>query len=100
MKDAYYQLELDKQIREIKTFIASKGVYRYKRLLFGVNSALKIFQKMMENILAPCENSLNYLDDQIVFGQTAEVHDENLKMVLQVFKTLMCYLIPINAYGK
>lgn len=52
LKNAYHQLELDEESREITTFITSKGLYRYKRILFGVNSAPEIFQKTMESILA------------------------------------------------
>ncbi|XP_055916795.1 uncharacterized protein K02A2.6-like [Eupeodes corollae] len=59
---------------------------RYKRLLFGVNSAPEIFQKVMENLLAPCENAYNYLDDIIVYGRTEKEHDESLKVVLNIFK--------------
>ncbi|XP_061395874.1 uncharacterized protein K02A2.6-like, partial [Musca vetustissima] len=85
LKNAYHQLELDEGSREITTFITSKGLYRYKRLLLGVNSAPEIFQKTMENILAPCTGVVNYLDDVIVFGSTEDEHDKRLKEVLKVF---------------
>lgn len=86
LKNAYHQLELDEESREITTFITSKGLFRYKRLLFGVNSAPEIFQRTMESILAPCNCVVNYLDDVIVFGSTETEHDENLKKVLEIFK--------------
>ncbi|XP_058987406.1 uncharacterized protein K02A2.6-like [Musca domestica] len=86
LKNAYHQLELEEESRYITTFITSKGLFRYKRLLFGVNSAPEIFQRTMESILAPCKNALNYLDDIIVFGATAKEHDEYLQDVLNTFK--------------
>lgn len=43
LKDAYHQLELHEDSRPITTFITHKGLFRYKRLLFGVNSAVEIF---------------------------------------------------------
>ncbi|XP_055914211.1 uncharacterized protein K02A2.6-like [Eupeodes corollae] len=79
LKNAYHQLELTEDSREITTFITHKGLFRYKRLLFGVNSAPEIFQKTMENILAPCQNAMNYLDDIIVFGLSEEEHDRELR---------------------
>lgn len=43
LKDAYHQLVLDESSREITTFITPRGLFRYKRLMFGVNSAPDIF---------------------------------------------------------
>ncbi|XP_058977362.1 uncharacterized protein K02A2.6-like [Musca domestica] len=86
LKNAYHQLELEEESREITTFITSKGLFRYKRLLFGVNSAPEIFQRIMESILAPCNCAINYLDDIIVFGKTEAEHDGNLKEVLAILE--------------
>lgn len=86
LKDAYHQLELHVDSRPITTFITHKGLHRYLRLMFGVTSAPEIFQKIMEQILSPCKNSLNFLDDIIVFGSTELEHDECLKVVLLVLK--------------
>lgn len=86
LKNAYHQLELDEQSREITTFITHKGMFRYKRLMFGVNSAPEIFQRIFESILAPCSNCLNYIDDIIVFGRDEKEHDISLKNVLQILK--------------
>lgn len=86
LKDAYHQLELHTDSRPITTFITHKGLHRYLRLMFGITSAPEIFQKIMEQILAPCQNSLNFLDDIIVFGTDEQEHDECLKIVLQILK--------------
>lgn len=84
--NAYHQLELDEESRPITTFITHKGMFRYKRLLFGVNSAPEIFQRIFEGLLSPCENCLNYLDDIIVYGGTEEEHDAHLEKVLNVLR--------------
>lgn len=86
LKSAYHQLELHESSREITTFITHKGLFRYKRLMFGVNSAPEIFQRTLEGLLAPCSNCLNYIHDVIVFGSTEEEHDSAVKEVLHVFK--------------
>lgn len=43
LKDAYHQLELDEASRPITTFITPRGLFRYKRLMFGINAAPEIF---------------------------------------------------------
>ncbi|XP_036334769.1 uncharacterized protein K02A2.6-like [Rhagoletis pomonella] len=43
LKWAYHQLELEESSREITTFITHKGLFRYKRLMFGISSAPEIF---------------------------------------------------------
>ncbi|XP_017462168.1 PREDICTED: uncharacterized protein LOC108355515 [Rhagoletis zephyria] len=84
LKDAYHQLELHESSREITTFITHKGLFRYKRLLFGVNSAPEIFQRVLAEILSPCKNAHNYLDDVIIFGKTELEHDEAVREVLKI----------------
>lgn len=39
LKWGYHQLELTPESKYITTFVTHCGLYRYKRLLFGVNSA-------------------------------------------------------------
>nr|XP_041633522.1 uncharacterized protein K02A2.6-like [Drosophila kikkawai] len=86
LKSAYHQLELTESSREITTFITHRGLFRYKRLMFGVNSAPEIFQRLMEEMLAPCQNSLNYIDDVIIFGSNIEEHDKSLAKVKEIFQ--------------
>ena len=43
LKEGYYQLELEEHSREITTFSTHKGLFRYKRLIFGMNTAFKVF---------------------------------------------------------
>lgn len=87
LTNAYHQLELDEESRPITTFISHKGMFRYKRLMFGVNSAPEIFQRVFEEMLSSCRNCLNYLDDVIIYGSTEFEHDICLKKVLDVFST-------------
>ncbi|XP_043063170.1 uncharacterized protein LOC122319635, partial [Drosophila yakuba] len=70
LKDAYHQLALDESSREITTFITPRGLFRYKRLMFGVNSAPEIFQRLLEQMLSAVPNAMNFIDDVIIFGAT------------------------------
>ena len=43
----FHQIELHPDSRDITTFAAPNSLYRYKRLLFGVNMAMEKFQQIM-----------------------------------------------------
>lgn len=59
------------------------GVFRYKRLNFGINAASEIFQKTIELVLAGIDGALNFSDDIIVFGTTKKEHDDRLEAVFR-----------------
>ncbi|XP_062541464.1 uncharacterized protein K02A2.6-like [Armigeres subalbatus] len=48
IKDAFHQIELDELSRPVTTFITHRGMYRYKRLMFGVSRASEMFQKIID----------------------------------------------------
>ncbi|XP_062698180.1 uncharacterized protein LOC134284037 [Aedes albopictus] len=85
IKDAYHQVELSERSRPITTFITKYGLYRYKRLMFGVSCAPELFQKTMEVVTAGLEGVIVYLDDAVVFGATKEEHDRRLAALLKRF---------------
>lgn len=84
MKSAYNQciIEDDKNVTCINTH---KGLFKYKRLVFGLSSAPAIFQKVMESILGH-EGVLTFLDDVLITGKDRQEHMERLRRVLQSFK--------------
>ena len=47
----YHQLELDPESRQITTFSTHVALYRYKRLMFGINAASEIFQNTIAELL-------------------------------------------------
>lgn len=86
IKDAFHQLELHPDSRHITTFITAKGLYQYKRLMFGVSCAPEIFQKTLENLLVKCDGVINFIDDILVFGDSETQHDMRLQKVLEILK--------------
>ena len=83
LKEGYHQLELEEHSREITTFSTHKGLFQYKRLIFGMNTAFEVFQRTLQHSLSNCEGQNNIFDDIIVYGCTQEEHDRNLVRVLQ-----------------
>ena len=47
-RSGYHQLELDPESRYITTFSTHVGLYRYKRLIFGQNSAAEVSQRTIQ----------------------------------------------------
>ena len=89
LKSGYHQLVLAEESRYITTFSTHNGLWRYKRLDFGISSASEVFQNVIANVIDGIDGALNMSDDIFIFGkgqtdQEAMVeHDKHLKQVLQ-----------------
>lgn len=86
IKQAFHQVELAEESREITTFVTNWGLYRYTRLLFGVNYAPEFFQNLMESILSNCPNTVVFIDDILIWGTSEEDHDDAVRKTLSVLK--------------
>ena len=80
---AFHQIELHPDSRDITTFPAPDGLYRYKRLLFGVNMATEKFQQIIWQVIKGCPGAYNLHDDLRVVGADDKEHDENLDRVMR-----------------
>lgn len=83
LKDGYHQLELDEASRVITTFSTHAGLFRYKRLNFGVTSAAEVFQDTVRQVLNNIPNVLNVSDDILVFGKSEKEHNDALRATLE-----------------
>ena len=84
LREGYHQLLLHPESRDITAFATHEGVFRYKRLIFGISSAFEIFQKKIELVINNCPGTKNISDDILVWGKTIDEHNENLNNVLTV----------------
>ena len=80
---AYLQLLLDDNSKPLLTINTSKGLFQYRRLPFGVASALAIFQRTIKSILKGLLHTSVYLDDILVTGDSETEHLHNLEEVLK-----------------
>ena len=87
MSQAYLQLPLDEQSRELVTVNTHRGLFQYTRLPFGVSAAPGVFQRCMENLFQGCKGVSIYLDDILVTGSTIDNHLQNLDRVLSILAT-------------
>ena len=83
LKWGYHQLELSPESREITTFATPDGLFRYKRLLFGVCSASEQYQHEIASVLAGIEGAENISDDIVVHGPDTETRDKRLHQTIR-----------------
>lgn len=83
LKWGYHQLELTPESLEITTFAAHNGVYRYKRLIFGVSSASEQHRHERANALAGTEGVENISDDETVHTLDQKTHDKHLHAIMR-----------------
>ena len=90
----HHQIPLATESRPITTFVTHRGLFRFKRLPFGVNSASEVFQNAIQNALRGLPGTRNIADDIILWGSSQQEHDERLNAL---FKRLQEKGLTVNA---
>nr|VZI38168.1 unnamed protein product [Spirometra erinaceieuropaei] len=76
LADAYLQIEVAPESRELLTINTHRGLFQYTRLPFGVKTAPALFQQTMNAMLSGIPDTAGYLDDIIIVGRSpAELQD-------------------------
>ncbi|XP_065094589.1 uncharacterized protein K02A2.6-like [Ochlerotatus camptorhynchus] len=83
LSDAFLQVEVQEESREMLTINTHRGLYRYNRLPPGVKAAPGAFQQLVDTMLAGLKRSSGYLDDVLVGGMDEEDHQRKLQAVLR-----------------
>ena len=83
LRSSFHQIPLEKDSRYITTFACHNGLYRYKRLFFGINSAPETHQRIIQHIIQDIPGCKNIADDIIIFAQNQEEHNKILRMLLE-----------------
>ena len=86
LKWGYHQIELSDSSHGITTFVTHKGLFRYKRLMFGITSAPEKYQQVIQQVLQDCSGTANNSDDIIIYGPNTAEHEERLEKVLTRLK--------------
>ena len=92
----FHQIELDEESLDITTFATHEGLFRYKRLSFGVNSAPEKYQQIIRQVVSDIDGVQNIADDLIVHGKSIEEHDQSLHKVLQRLEEKNLTLNPMK----
>ena len=62
----FHQIELEPNSRDITSFATDDGIFRYKRLSFGVNAAPEKYQHIITQTMAGLKGVANIVDDFVV----------------------------------
>ena len=82
LADAYLQVNVAEESRELLTINTHRGLYRYNRLPFGVKTAPAAFQQIMDTMLSGQEGVAAYLDDIIIVGKNLSQLKDRIRNVL------------------
>ena len=102
LKSGFWQIKMDEVSKQYTTFtVGNLGFLECERMPFGLCNAPATFQWLMQN----CMGELNffycliYLDDLIVFLQTAEEHLHQLHVVFDCLREYNLKLKPLKCSG-
>lgn len=82
LKWGFHQILFSEESGHITTFVTHRGLYWYKRLMFGVTTAPEKYQHIIRDVLRGCDGVANIADDLTVHGCDVEEHDKRLFAVL------------------
>ena len=88
LRQAYCQVLLDDQSRNLTTFITERGLMRYKRMIFGLTCASEDFQKIIENCFSGLEGVKCISDDVIIYSKNLNEHIERIEKLFGRIRTL------------
>ena len=83
LSDAYNQIQLSPVSQEKLALSTHRGVLLQQRLPFGIASAPRYFQEIMDRLTQDLPGVATYMDDILVSGADAESHLSNLRGLLQ-----------------
>ena len=81
LSDAYYQIELDEEAKDICTINTSQGLFKMCRLPQGLKNSSSIFQICIESTLKVIKGVVIFQNDVLVYGTTKEQFDKRMLAV-------------------
>lgn len=96
LASGYWQLRMDKDSVQKTAFNTIWGKYEWLGMPFGLCNAPATFQNLMNDTLRPIlgKSVVVYLDDILVFSDTAEDHYRHLREVLEQLRKAQLYTKP------
>jgi len=96
LKDAFLEVQVDSATQELLTINTHRGLFRYRRLFYGLKSAPALFQSVIDAILQGIEGVVSYIDDILIKGRD---YEDCLSTLCKVFARLAKHNVKIK-YSK
>lgn len=81
----YWQIPVSDTDKNKLAFITHAGLFQFRVMPFGVMNASAVFSRMMRRLLKGMSNTVNYIDDILLYTET---WDEHMILLNEVFKRL------------
>ena len=81
LRSGYQHIALDDDAIKKTAFVMPFGKYKYLEVPFGLAQALTYFQNLMNKVLNGLHFMLAYLDDVMIFSESAEQHLKHIQIV-------------------
>ena len=83
LRRPYHQIPVSPNDQHKTVINTTAGLFKFKRVPFGLRNASAIFQRNIDTILRGQEDhAFAYLDDVLIFSNTPEEHEDHLRQVL------------------
>lgn len=86
LSQAFQQIEVDDDSKDLLTISTHLGLFRYNRLTFGVACAPAKFQKIMDSLFVSIKGVAVFQDDILITGKNKSEHFKNLQTVLSILQ--------------
>ena len=86
LRHAFQQLEMDEKSQEICTVNTHLGLFRPKRLPYGIASSPALWQANMDRIFNGMQGVFIFVDDILVAGKDEAEHNNRLRAVFKRIK--------------
>ena len=100
LKQGYHQLKIKPEDTHKTAFVCCKGLYEYIRLPMGLQISTGVFQRLLENLFSDLIGKcmVVYIDDLVVYSETEEQHEVDLRMVMERLSTASLSMKPDKCY--
>ena len=94
LSSGYHQIKIRPEDVPKMTFFTRCGLYEYLVMSFGLTNAPAYFMYLMNSVFMPKLDKfvVVFIDDILIYSETAEEHEEHLRVVLSRLREYKLYV--------